>query len=160
MCFSHVESAICVGFVCENDLQVDFERPAEWLSYLLSLAHSLTVCEIVCVACIVFGRFVLTAIPQITSRAPLSPKIMSTSSLSASSDAFVPDMERRNAMNLILLGSAGLTVGGLGLPYIYFFVPPGAGGGAGGVTAKDALGADITKAGWLSTHQPGGKQQI
>jgi len=76
----------------------------------------------------------------------------------SSADAFVPDMERRSLMNLILLGSAGLTVGGLGGPFIYFFLPPSTGGGGGGVTAKDALGADITSKGWLATHQSGSRE--
>merc|ERR1719379_2046176 len=53
-------------------------------------------------------------------------------------------------MNLILLGSAGVTVGGLAVPYILFFVPPGGGGGGGGVSAKDALGNDLMAADYLS----------
>merc|ERR1711920_262104 len=61
------------------------------------------------------------------------------------------DEERRFVMNLILLGSAGVTVGGLAVPYILFFVPPGAGGGAGGVSAKDALGNDIIAKDYLET---------
>ena len=84
-----------------------------------------------------------------------SPKASSTSLNQAASDAFVPDMERRNIMNLILVGSAGLTVAGLGLPYVFFFFPPGGGGAGGGVAAKDNLGNAITKAGWLATHKPG-----
>lgn len=36
----------------------------------------------------------------------------------------VPDIEKRNLMNLLLLGALGLpTLGALG-PYVYFFVPP------------------------------------
>jgi len=31
----------------------------------------------------------------------------------------------------------------IGIPYIAFFVPPGAGGGTGGSPAKDALGDDL-----------------
>merc|ERR1719471_168903 len=53
-------------------------------------------------------------------------------------------------MNLILLGSAGVTVGGLAVPYILFFVPPGGGGGGGGVSAKDALGNDLMAADYLA----------
>merc|ERR1719330_2201922 len=52
-------------------------------------------------------------------------------------------MDRRNLMNLILVGSAALTIGGLAVPYIAFFVPPGSGGGSGGISAKDALGNDL-----------------
>merc|ERR1719189_1542707 len=64
-------------------------------------------------------------------------------------------MDRRNLMNLILVGSAAVTVGGLAVPYIAFFVPPGAGGGAGGVPAKDALGNDIKAEAYLASKQPG-----
>merc|ERR1719266_2485715 len=60
-------------------------------------------------------------------------------------------MDRRNLMNLILVGSAALTIGGLAVPYIAFFVPPGAGGGSGGVTAKNALGDDIIAAEYLAS---------
>merc|ERR1719265_1425685 len=72
----------------------------------------------------------------------------------AAADGMVPTMEKRFTMNLILLGSAGLTVGGLGIPFIAFFVPPGTGGGTGGLIAKDALGADVTVAGWIKDHPP------
>jgi len=63
--------------------------------------------------------------------------------MSDAGDELYIDMDRRNLMNLILLGSVGLTVGCLGVPYVLFFYPPGSGGGSGGVTAKSALGDDI-----------------
>merc|ERR1719251_489772 len=58
-------------------------------------------------------------------------------------------------MNLILVGSAAVTVGGLAVPYIYFFLPPSSGGAGGGVPAKDALGNDIMEAEYLASKQPG-----
>ncbi|KAL4580247.1 hypothetical protein LXL04_016433 [Taraxacum kok-saghyz] len=67
----------------------------------------------------------------------------------------VPDMEKRKLMNLLLLGAIGLPSTGMLLPYTYFFVPPGSGGGSGGTPAKDALGNDIVVAEWLKTHGPG-----
>jgi cytochrome b6-f complex iron-sulfur subunit len=63
-----------------------------------------------------------------------------------------PDMDKRNTMNLLLLGVASLPVASLGLPYVYFFVPPGAGGGSGGTIAKDALGNDIFVEQWAKDH--------
>jgi cytochrome b6-f complex iron-sulfur subunit len=77
---------------------------------------------------------------------------LSTTARMAASDELYIDMDRRNLMNLILVGSAAVTVGGLAIPYIAFFVPPGAGGGSGGSTAKDALGNDIFLASYLETH--------
>merc|ERR1712187_259741 len=61
----------------------------------------------------------------------------------------VPDMDKRNTMNLILVGAAALPVGGLALPYAAFFVPKVAGGGGGGQIAKDALGNDIVVEQWI-----------
>merc|ERR1719253_597300 len=57
-------------------------------------------------------------------------------------------------MNLILVGSAAVTIGGLAVPYIAFFVPPGSGGGSGGSTAKDALGNDIFAAEYRYQGRP------
>ncbi|CAK9189766.1 unnamed protein product [Sphagnum troendelagicum] len=67
----------------------------------------------------------------------------------------VPDMGKRNLMNLLLLGAISLPSAGLIGPYLYFFVPPSSGGGGAGVVAKDALGNDITVDGWLKAHTPG-----
>ena len=61
------------------------------------------------------------------------------------------DQERRNIMNLIVVGSATLTVGAFGIPYIAFFVPPSSGDGSGGVVAKDALGIDIIAKDYLKS---------
>jgi hypothetical protein len=46
----------------------------------------------------------------------------------AGEEPFVPDMNRRQLMNAILLGSVGLNVLGLAVPYIAFFVPRTGGG--------------------------------
>eukprot|EP00568_Trieres_chinensis_P003121 CAMPEP_0183290988 /NCGR_PEP_ID=MMETSP0160_2-20130417/547_1 /TAXON_ID=2839 ORGANISM="Odontella Sinensis, Strain Grunow 1884" /NCGR_SAMPLE_ID=MMETSP0160_2 /ASSEMBLY_ACC=CAM_ASM_000250 /LENGTH=213 /DNA_ID=CAMNT_0025451725 /DNA_START=22 /DNA_END=663 /DNA_ORIENTATION=+ len=85
--------------------------------------------------------------------APATPPTTRTNGVSLqmaeAADEFYIDMDRRNLMNLILVGSAAVTVGGLAVPYIAFFVPPGAGGGSGGVSAKDALGNDIFAAPYI-----------
>jgi cytochrome b6-f complex iron-sulfur subunit len=70
----------------------------------------------------------------------------------AASEDFYIDDERRFLMNLIVVGSGALTVGAIGIPYILFFLPPDAGGGTGGISAKDALGNDIFLKEWLDTH--------
>jgi len=82
--------------------------------------------------------------------APVARSSVATS-MSASDELYI-DMDRRNLMNLILVGSAAVTIGGLAVPYIAFFVPPGSGGGSGGSTAKDALGNDIFAAAYLESH--------
>ncbi|KAL7461126.1 hypothetical protein ACHAXS_001555, partial [Conticribra weissflogii] len=54
-----------------------------------------------------------------------------TTNMVSTEGEFYIDQNRRNLMNLILVGSAAVTVGGIAVPYVTFFVPPGAAGGTG-----------------------------
>jgi cytochrome b6-f complex iron-sulfur subunit len=75
--------------------------------------------------------------------------------------AFVPDMERRNIMNLILVfGGALPAVGGLAIPYLLFFIPRGGGGGSGGLPALTKAGDQVTFKSWLDSHQPGSRELV
>lgn len=62
--------------------------------------------------------------------------------LSASSDA--PSMGRRQFMNLLTFGAITGTALGALYPVVKYFIPPASGGAGGGVTAKDALGNDVS----------------
>jgi cytochrome b6-f complex iron-sulfur subunit len=63
-------------------------------------------------------------------------------------------------MNMIMIGAGGLTVLGLGVPYIAFFVPPGSVGGTVGVPAKDALGKDILFTEYVPTKPAGDRSLV
>ena len=77
-----------------------------------------------------------------------------------SSSGDVPDMGRRQFMNLLTFGSvAGVALGGL-YPVIRYFIPPKAAGGGGGTTAKDAAGNPVTLNGWLSSHKEGDRSLV
>ena len=80
--------------------------------------------------------------------------------MAAAADDFVPDMQRRTIMNLVLLGGAGVPVLWLAGGYIYFLVPPGGGGGGAGVTARDALGADVMAAKWIAANPYPGRALV
>jgi cytochrome b6-f complex iron-sulfur subunit len=72
-----------------------------------------------------------------------------------SSSADIPDMGRRQFMNLLTFGAiTGTALGGL-YPVVKYFIPPSSGGSGGGVTAQDALGNDIVVSQYLTTHQAG-----
>ena len=73
----------------------------------------------------------------------------------ASTEELYIDDDRRFLMNLILLGSATVTVGAIGVPFVLFFFPPGAGGGSGGVSARDALGNEIFAEAYLASKSAG-----
>ena len=73
--------------------------------------------------------------------------------ISGSSD--VPDLGRRQFMNLLTFGSiTGVALGAL-YPVVKYFIPPSSGSAGGGVTAKDALGNDIIVSEYLTTHPAG-----
>ncbi len=73
--------------------------------------------------------------------------------ISSSSD--VPDLGRRQFMNLLTFGTiTGVALGAL-YPVVKYFIPPASGGAGGGVTAKDALGDDIIVSEYLTDHPAG-----
>ncbi|XP_043696588.1 cytochrome b6-f complex iron-sulfur subunit 2, chloroplastic [Telopea speciosissima] len=67
----------------------------------------------------------------------------------------VPDMGKRELLNLLLLGAISLPTAGMLVPYATFFAPPGSGGAGGGTVAKDALGNDVIANEWVKIHGPG-----
>jgi cytochrome b6-f complex iron-sulfur subunit len=67
----------------------------------------------------------------------------------------VPDMGRRQFMNLLTFGAVTGTALGMLYPVVKFFIPPSAGGTGSGVIAKDALGDDIVLSNFLATHAVG-----
>ncbi len=68
--------------------------------------------------------------------------------------------ERRSLMNLILVSSVAVTVGGLAVPYFAFFMPPSATGGSGETTAKDAIGNEIITSQYLEHKQAGDRSLV
>jgi cytochrome b6-f complex iron-sulfur subunit len=99
---------------------------------------------------------VLTAAGTAAAFAPVSMgarKVVATNM--AAAEEFYIDEDRRYMMNLILLGSATVTVGAFGIPYIAFFLPPSSGDASAGVSAKDALGNDIFAKPYLESHPAG-----
>jgi cytochrome b6-f complex iron-sulfur subunit len=64
----------------------------------------------------------------------------------------VPNLGRRQFMNLLTFGAAtGTALGGL-YPVIRYFLPPSSGGAGGGVTAKNELGNDVKVSEFLQAH--------
>ena len=72
-----------------------------------------------------------------------------------SGSADVPDMGRRQFMNLLTFGAVTGTALGALYPVVKYFIPPSVGAVGGGVTAKDALGSDIVVSNFLASHAAG-----
>jgi cytochrome b6-f complex iron-sulfur subunit len=72
----------------------------------------------------------------------------------------VPDLGRRQFMNLLTFGSAtGVALGAL-YPVVRYFIPPSKGGSGGGITAKNALGNDVIASEFLAQHNPGDRTLV
>lgn len=108
-------------------------------------------------------RAVLLAIAAVPTaafnmRAPVTParaaqsRSLEVRAMSSAADDFVPDMQRRTIMNLVLLGGAAVPVLWMGGGFIYFFIPASSGGSGGGLVAKDALGDDVKVEKWTMEH--------
>jgi cytochrome b6-f complex iron-sulfur subunit len=67
----------------------------------------------------------------------------------------VPDLGRRQFMNLLTFGAVTGTALGALYPVVKYFIPPSSGASGGGVVAKDALGKDILLKDFLASHNPG-----
>lgn len=107
-----------------------------------------------------------TASLVVASTAAFLPTKMVASSPSAinmvatAEDNYI-DEDRRNLMNLILAGSAALTVGSLSIPYFAFFLPPTIGGSDGAnIPVKDADGMELATREYLASHQAGDRSLV
>lgn len=65
---------------------------------------------------------------------------------------FVPDMQRRSIMNIILLTSSGVPVLWMLAGFIYFFIPPTGNGDSSGVSALDANGDVVKSNEWIKKN--------
>ncbi len=75
----------------------------------------------------------------------------------ASGNPDVPDLGRRQFMNLLTFGTITGTVLGASYPIIKYFIPPSSGATGGGITAKDALGKDVKVTAFLEENNPGAR---
>ncbi|NJN03836.1 MAG: cytochrome b6-f complex iron-sulfur subunit [Leptolyngbyaceae cyanobacterium SL_1_1] len=75
----------------------------------------------------------------------------------ASGTPDVPDLGRRQFMNLLTFGAVTGTALGALYPIVKYFIPPSSGAAGGGVTAKDALGNDIVVSRFLAEHTVGSR---
>lgn len=98
--------------------------------------------------------------PSTSSASPARKPIHAAPRMAAASDADVPDMAKRTTMNILLGGTVGGVALGMLYPFTYFFVPRSSGGGAGGLVAKDALGNNVKKSEYLSSHLANSRELV
>jgi len=73
----------------------------------------------------------------------------------ASQFSDVPDLGRRQFMNLLTFGTISGVAAGALYPVVQYFIPPSSGGSGGGLVAKDAQGNDILANKFLASHNAG-----
>jgi cytochrome b6-f complex iron-sulfur subunit len=72
--------------------------------------------------------------------------------------ADVPDLGRRQFMNLLTFGTISGMVLGAAYPFVAYFVPPASGAAGGGATAKDAQGNDVKVSAFLTGKIKGDRE--
>jgi cytochrome b6-f complex iron-sulfur subunit len=72
----------------------------------------------------------------------------------------VPDMGRRQFMNLLTFGTVTGVALGVLYPVVNYFIPPATGGAGGGTTAKDELGNDVSVSKFLESHNVGDRTLV
>jgi cytochrome b6-f complex iron-sulfur subunit len=80
--------------------------------------------------------------------------------LAAAADEFVPDMQRRMLMNLVVVATSAVPVGVLLGGYIWYIVPPEEGGGSAGQKVGDPDGNPVNLDKWMSTHKAGSNPEL
>jgi len=78
----------------------------------------------------------------------------------ASGTPDVPDMGRRQFMNLLTFGAVTGTALGALYPVVKYFIPPSSGAAGGGLMAKDALGKDVIASAFIEKHAPGDRELV
>ncbi|CCH65737.1 Cytochrome b6-f complex iron-sulfur subunit PetC1 (Rieske iron sulfur protein [Richelia intracellularis HM01] len=69
----------------------------------------------------------------------------------------VPNMGRRQFMNLLTFGTVTGVALGVLYPFTKYFLPPTSNGAAGGSTAKDELGNNVSVTKFLDSHNVGAR---
>ena len=97
---------------------------------------------------------------------PRAPSVASIArgdiSMSAAGEytGFVPDMQRRQLMNFVLVTTAGIPVlVALGC-YLWYFVPPVSGGGGGAQLAGDVDGNPVALESWVKSHKDNDRELV
>jgi cytochrome b6-f complex iron-sulfur subunit len=78
----------------------------------------------------------------------------------ASGTSDVPNLGRRQFMNLLTFGAATGTALGALYPIVKYFLPPSSGAAGGGITAKDELGNDVKASQFLQAHGAGDRSLV
>lgn len=105
-----------------------------------------------------FAGTACTATRHADAATPVRRNAASVTMAAAAGD--VPDLAKRRTMNILLFGAASSVAGSCLYPLAMFFVPKSSGGVGGGVSAKDALGNDVSKADYLKSHSAGSRELV
>mmetsp|Transcript_88933 Transcript_88933/g.108785 ORF Transcript_88933/g.108785 Transcript_88933/m.108785 type:complete len:227 (-) Transcript_88933:220-900(-) len=73
---------------------------------------------------------------------------------------FVPDMQRRQLMNVVLVSTAAVPLFVALGAYLWYFVPPVAAGAGGPQLCGDLDGAPISYASWVKTHKANARELV
>jgi cytochrome b6-f complex iron-sulfur subunit len=89
-----------------------------------------------------------------------SSESITTNKAATDENMYYINEDRRGLMNLILVSSLAVTIGGMAVPYFAFFMPPREAGGSGLTIAKDKIGKDILVSEYLQDKKFGDRSLV
>jgi len=73
---------------------------------------------------------------------------------------FVPDMQRRTLMNLVMVGATAVPILAILFCWAQYFVPPSAGGSGGATIALDEESKTVSFAEWVKNHKSNDRELV
>jgi len=109
-------------------------------------------------ACLLAASFVVTTFVAPQAVAPRSPAVGMLAG--GEYTGFVPDMQRRQLMNFVVVASAAVPVSVLLGGYLYYFYPVVDGGAGGATPCGDVDGNPVTLEGWVKSHKDNERELV
>jgi len=109
-------------------------------------------------ACFLAASFIVTTFVTPKGVAPRSPAVGMLAG--GEYTGFVPDMQRRQLMNFVVVASAAVPVSVLLGGYLYYFYPVVDGGAGGATPCGDVDGNPVTLTDWVKRHKDNERELV
>jgi len=109
--------------------------------------------------CVICACLLSTAFTSL-ARPKVAPRSVAAMRSTGEYTGFVPDMQRRTLMNLVVVAAAGVPASVLLGGYLLYFVPAGGGGGGGAQTCGDEQSNPVSLAKWVKSHKPNDRDLV
>jgi len=115
--------------------------------------HGRSARQVLAIAGCVIGAGFLSMAFTSPIRPSVTPRSVVATRSTGEYTGFVPDMQRRTLMNLVVVAAAGVPASVLLGGYLLYFVPVSKGGGGGAEACGDEKSNPVSLATWVKNHK-------